>query len=28
MTAWKEVMWKNLPHVVYAIRREQATGKS
>jgi len=27
MTAWKEVMWRNLPHLVYAIRREQATSK-
>jgi len=27
MAVWKEVMWRKLPHVVYAIRREQATGK-
>ena len=27
MTVWKEVMWRNLPHLVYAIRREQALGK-
>lgn len=23
MTVWKEVMWHDLPHLVYAIRREQ-----
>jgi RimJ/RimL family protein N-acetyltransferase len=28
MTVWKEVTWRNMPHVVYAIRREQATGES
>jgi len=27
MTVWKEVMWHNQPHLVYAIRREQALGK-
>ena len=27
MTVWKEVMWKSLPHLVYAIGREQATGE-
>ena len=27
MTVWKEVMWHGLPHLVYAIRREQAGGK-
>jgi hypothetical protein len=27
MTVWKELMWRNLPHLVYAIRREQALGK-
>ncbi len=27
MTVWKEVVWRNLPHLVYAIRREQALGK-
>jgi ribosomal-protein-alanine N-acetyltransferase len=26
MTVWKEVMRQNLPHLVYAIRREQAVG--
>jgi ribosomal-protein-alanine N-acetyltransferase len=25
MTAWKEVMWKDLRHFVYAIRREEIT---
>ena len=24
MTVWKEIMWRGLPHVVYAIRREGA----
>jgi [ribosomal protein S5]-alanine N-acetyltransferase len=24
MTVWKEVMWANLPHLAYSIRREQA----
>jgi len=24
MAVWKEVMWKNLSHLVYTIRREQA----
>jgi [ribosomal protein S5]-alanine N-acetyltransferase len=23
MTVWKEVTWRNLPHLVYAIRREE-----
>ena len=27
MTVWKELMWRDLPHLVYAIRREQAVGK-
>lgn len=27
MTVWKEVMWTNLPHLVYSIRREQVAGK-
>jgi [ribosomal protein S5]-alanine N-acetyltransferase len=27
MTVWKEVMWHDLPHLVYAIRRERAVGK-
>lgn len=27
MTVWKEVMWHNLPHLVYAIRREEAGKK-
>lgn len=27
MTVWKELMWRNLAHLVYAIRREQAVGK-
>jgi ribosomal-protein-alanine N-acetyltransferase len=27
MTVWKELMWRNLPHLVYAIRREQELGK-
>jgi len=27
MTVWKEVPWHELPHLVYAIRREQALGK-
>ncbi len=27
MTVWKEVMWKDLQHLVYSIRREQAGGK-
>ena len=27
MTVWKELMWRGLPHLVYAIRREDADGK-
>jgi RimJ/RimL family protein N-acetyltransferase len=27
MTVWKELMWRGLPHLVYAIRREEADGK-
>ena len=27
MTVWKEVMWHNVSHLVYTIRREQALGK-
>jgi ribosomal-protein-alanine N-acetyltransferase len=27
MTVWKEVTFRNLPHLVYAIRREQALEK-
>jgi ribosomal-protein-alanine N-acetyltransferase len=27
MTVWKEVMRQGLPHLVYAIRRDQADGK-
>jgi RimJ/RimL family protein N-acetyltransferase len=27
MTVWKEVIWRGLPHLVYAIRREGADGK-
>ena len=27
MAVWKEVMWHNLPHLVYAIRREEAGNK-
>jgi [ribosomal protein S5]-alanine N-acetyltransferase len=27
MTVWKEVIWRHLPHLVYAIRREEADGK-
>ncbi len=27
MTVWKEVMWTNLLHLVYSIRREQAGSK-
>jgi ribosomal-protein-alanine N-acetyltransferase len=27
MTVWKEVMWHNISHLVYTIRREQALGK-
>ena len=27
MSVWKEVMWANLPHLVYSIRREQAGSK-
>jgi [ribosomal protein S5]-alanine N-acetyltransferase len=27
MTVWKEVTWRNLPHLVYAIRREEAAKK-
>jgi ribosomal-protein-alanine N-acetyltransferase len=23
MTVWKEVLWRNLPHLVYAIRRKE-----
>ncbi len=26
MTVWKEVIWRDLPNLVYAIRREQVTG--
>ena len=26
MTVWKELMWRGLPHLVYAILRGQATG--
>jgi ribosomal-protein-alanine N-acetyltransferase len=27
MTVWKELNWRGLPHLVYAIRREEADGK-
>jgi RimJ/RimL family protein N-acetyltransferase len=27
MTVWKELSWRGLPHLVYAIRREEADGK-
>jgi ribosomal-protein-alanine N-acetyltransferase len=27
MTVWKEVIWRDLPHLVYAIRREETDGK-
>ena len=27
MTVWKEVLRQGLPHLVYAIRRDQADGK-
>jgi RimJ/RimL family protein N-acetyltransferase len=27
MTVWKELIWRGLPHRVYAIRREEAVGK-
>jgi len=26
MTVWKEIIWRDLPHVVYSIRREEARG--
>jgi [ribosomal protein S5]-alanine N-acetyltransferase len=26
MTVWKELIWRGLPHLVYAIRREEADG--
>jgi RimJ/RimL family protein N-acetyltransferase len=26
MTVWKEIVWRGLPHLVYAIRREDALG--
>jgi RimJ/RimL family protein N-acetyltransferase len=25
MTLWKEVVWRGLPHLVYAVRREEAS---
>jgi ribosomal-protein-alanine N-acetyltransferase len=28
MTVWKEVIWRNLPHLVYAIHREEIVGSA